>query len=132
MRDGHSECRACEDAAAVCPACEHSADLELATKDRACAELLELIDRMPVGDYQHLHSIIEVLHCANDYRAPMSGAHPSLGRYYRALLRGLEQQRRVESPIEQKMWEILEELGSQVSSCCRSQLRSNTPPGVGS
>jgi len=85
--------------------------LELETKDRVCAEVLELIDRMPVEDYPHLHSIIEVLHCANDYRVPMSGARPSLGRYHRALVRELEQQRRVESPIEQKMWEILDRAG---------------------
>jgi very-short-patch-repair endonuclease len=73
--------------------------------------VLDLVDKLQLADYPHLHSILEVLQCAADYRVPLSDAPTSMSRYYRALRRELDAQRRVESPIEQRMWEILDEAG---------------------
>jgi very-short-patch-repair endonuclease len=86
-------------------------DPVLATKDRGCASLLDLIDALPIEDHLRLQAILEVLQLAADYRVPMSGARANLGRYLHALQRELKAQRRVQSPIEQEMWEILDSAG---------------------
>jgi very-short-patch-repair endonuclease len=107
---GGVRCSACRESGSECPTCATCA-FTFETKDRACASLLDLIERLPLADYPHLHSIFEVLHCVADYRLPLSGAPTSLSRYHRVLQREFDTQRRVESPIEQRMWEILDEAG---------------------
>jgi very-short-patch-repair endonuclease len=103
-------CPSCLENGPPCPSCAAHA-LTFETQDRACASLLDLIEKLPLADYPHLQSIIEVLQCVVEYRVPLSGAPTSLSRYHRVLQRELDAQRRVESPIEQRMWEILDEAG---------------------
>lgn len=93
----------------TCAGCAPAIRFE--AQDRLTAAMLSLIDELPLTEFPHLDSIIDLLQQTAAYRVPLSGEPTSLAPASRAVADALAELAKLESPIEHDLHLLLDREG---------------------